>query len=177
MRKKQHILNAAERLFYSNGFHATSTDYICREAKVSTRTLYQHFPSRERLTAAVMTARRQRFADLLSQPDDPAAISQLFSVLEQWMRAEGTLGCFFAKAYGEYAEQDAELAAQALDYRYWQRGYIRACLAHSHRNSPSALADAIWILFEGAIMAGLIDGPQAAVTARLAAEQLMANAP
>ncbi|BAN96495.1 hypothetical protein E05_17290 [Plautia stali symbiont] len=173
MRKKQHILNAAERLFYNNVFHATCTDYICREAKVSTRTLYQHFPSRELLTAAVMTARRQRFADLLSEPDDPAAISQLFSVQEQWMRAEGSLGCFFAKAYGEYAE----LAVQALDYRYWQRGYIRACLAHSHRNSPSALADAILILFEGAITAGLIDGPQAAVNARLAAEQLMANTP
>ena len=165
MDKRQDILNAAERLFYANGFHATSTDVLCREAGVSTRTFYRYFPSRDHLTEAVMDARQQRFfADLLP-PDNPHAIPHLFAVLAHWMQAQGAEGCFFLKVWGEYAQQDARLSAHALDFRYGLRRYLSACIP------VAAARDAVWMLFEGAITAGLIVGPdaahQAAATAAL----------
>ncbi len=173
MNKQQDILQAAERLFYTNGFHATSTDQICSEADVSTRTFYRYFPSRETLTLCVMQERQKRFFAELHAPQHPDAVIKLFSVLEAWIRKNGALGCFFAKAWGEYAQQDILLAAHALDYRYALREYIAACIKHSHHPSDEALANAIWMLFEGAITSALIIGPDAAAQAVRAAALLL----
>ncbi|MCU5772560.1 TetR/AcrR family transcriptional regulator [Erwiniaceae bacterium BAC15a-03b] len=175
MQKKQDIIQAAEQLFYRNGFHATSTDRICSEAGVSTRTLYKYFPSREMLTEAVMTERKNRFFSALYAPQHPQAISQLFTVLEQWMQEQGSSGCFFLKAWGEYAEQDVRLSAQALDYRYQLREYIATCVRHSHGADSVAIADAIWMLSEGAITSALIIGPAAASHAAAAVALLLAG--
>ncbi|WP_342325644.1 TetR/AcrR family transcriptional regulator [Kosakonia sp. BYX6] len=169
MQKRQDIIQAAERLFYSNGFHATSTDHICREAGVSTRTLYRHFPSREQLTEAVLEARQQRFFAELQTPDHPQAINTLFTVLGEWMEEYGAGGCFFLKAWGEYAQENVRLSALALDFRYALRDYIAACV-----NNP-ARADAVWMLFEGAITSALVVGPQSAYRAGDAAVALIAS--
>lgn len=173
MRKRDDILEAAERLFYCNGFHATSTDRICSEAGVSTRTLYRYFPSREHLTGCVMTQRKQRFFAALADPRRPDAVTTLFNVLAEWTQQYGAQGCFFVKAWGEYAEEDIMLAAQALDYRYQLRAYITACVSHLHGTESEALANAIWMLFEGAVSSALITGSAAAVDAGKAAALLL----
>lgn len=175
MKKKQDILQAAERLFYRNGFHATSTDRICSEAGVSTRTLYRYFPSREKLTEAVMTERKNRFYAELHPAGHPEAVSQLFTVLGKWMQDYGSSGCFFLKAWGEYAEQDVWLSALALDYRYEMRKYIAASVGETPGRPTAVIADAVWILFEGAITAALVSGPEAAFRAGEAAALLTTN--
>src|SRR5882724_9371138 len=43
------ILDAAENLFYREGIHATGVERIAKEAQVSKRTLYRHFPSKNDL--------------------------------------------------------------------------------------------------------------------------------
>ena len=167
MQKRHDIIQAAERLFYNNGFHATTTDGICRAAGVSTRTLYRHFPSRELLTEAVMEARQQRFFADLHITSHPQAIEKLFTVLGEWMEHYGAGGCFFLKAWGEYAQENVRLSALALDFRYTLRHYITACVQNA------AQAEAIWMLFEGAITAALVCGPQVAHHAGKAALILM----
>lgn len=169
MDKKRDIIQAAERLFYSNGFHGTSTDRICSEAGVSTRTLYRYFPSREALTEAVMAARQSRFFGGLYAPDHPQAIEQLFTELARWTREYGADGCFFLKAWGEYAQESVRLSALALDFRYTLREYITRCVNNAE------LADAVWMLFEGAITSALVIGPQAAYCASKAAAILIAQ--
>ena len=61
------------------------------------------------------------------------------------------------------------LSALALDFRYQLRAYINDCV------HDAALADAIWMLFEGAITSALIVGAQAAQRAGDAAALLMAR--
>ncbi|NEG57043.1 TetR/AcrR family transcriptional regulator [Pantoea agglomerans] len=175
MKKRNDIIQAAERLFYTHGFHATSTDQLCREACVSTRTLYHHFASREALTAAVLDAREQRFMADLLPPQQPDAIAHLFRVLGEWTAANGARGCFFLKAWGEYAERDSELAAQALAFRATMRAYITHCVTHLRGAEDKSLSDAIWILFEGAITTALITGPAAAQQAAQIVSQLLQN--
>jgi len=168
-------MQAAERLFYTHGFHATSTDQLCREAGVSTRTLYHHFASREALTAAVLEAREQRFMADLLPPQQPEAIAHLFGVLGEWTTVNGARGCFFLKAWGEYAERNSELAAQALAFRATTRAYITQCVTHLCGAENQQLSDAIWILFEGAINTALITGPEAAWQAAQIASQWLQN--
>jgi TetR/AcrR family transcriptional regulator, mexJK operon transcriptional repressor len=52
--KREQILAGARRVFLRDGFAAASTDAIASEAKVSKRTLYVYYPSKEVLFADVM---------------------------------------------------------------------------------------------------------------------------
>jgi len=52
--KRGQILAGARRVFLRDGFAAASTDAIAAEAKVSKRTLYVYYPSKEELFAGVM---------------------------------------------------------------------------------------------------------------------------
>ncbi|WP_275556641.1 TetR/AcrR family transcriptional regulator [Mixta sp. Marseille-Q2659] len=174
MNKKQDIIQAAERLFYLNGFHATSTDNICREAGVSTRTLYRYFPSREALTAAIMNERRERFFSALCPPEEPESISHLFNVMGKWMNDYGIKGCFFLKVWSEYAEKEPMLAEQAMAYRHAMRAYIATCISHSCGRENPPLADAIWTLFEGTLTTALVMGaPEACERGKMVSLQLI----
>lgn len=53
-RKREAILLAAIHEFRSNGFEATSMDKIAATAEVSKRTVYNHFPSKDDLFAAIL---------------------------------------------------------------------------------------------------------------------------
>ena len=52
--KQDQILAGARRIFLRDGFAAASTDAIAAEAKVSKRTLYVYYPSKEELFVGVM---------------------------------------------------------------------------------------------------------------------------
>lgn len=54
---KSKILDAAEKLFATKGFAATSIRTVIREACVNTAAVHYHFGSREGLIAAVLTRR------------------------------------------------------------------------------------------------------------------------
>ncbi len=54
MAKRDQILAGARRVFLRDGFAAAGTDAIAAEAKVSKRTLYIYYPSKEELFAGVM---------------------------------------------------------------------------------------------------------------------------
>lgn len=51
--RKEAIIEAAEKLFYENGFDRVSMDQVAKEAEFTKRTLYQYFPGKEELYFAV----------------------------------------------------------------------------------------------------------------------------
>lgn len=51
---RERILNATVQLFARDGIHATGIAKVTDVAHVSTRTLYQHFPSKEALVSAYL---------------------------------------------------------------------------------------------------------------------------
>jgi len=52
-RKREEIIKAAEELFFSEGFDATSMDNIARSSEFSKRTIYKYFSSKEELYATI----------------------------------------------------------------------------------------------------------------------------
>ncbi|MDE2428387.1 MAG: TetR/AcrR family transcriptional regulator [Burkholderiales bacterium] len=71
-KKREAILQAAIREFRSHGFEATSMDKIAASAEVSKRTVYNHFPSKEELFAAILHQLWEKSAsqgELKYQPD------------------------------------------------------------------------------------------------------------
>lgn len=74
-------LDAAADLFARNGYHGTSIRDLARELGVTVGALYAHFPSKERLLAAVYTegvrSIEQAVDEAIASSDDP------------WQRLEG----------------------------------------------------------------------------------------
>lgn len=54
--KAQQIIDAASKLFLSNGFGSVSMDAIAKQANVSKPTLYSHFQDKEALFSEIMCA-------------------------------------------------------------------------------------------------------------------------
>src|SRR6266516_4360877 len=68
----ERILAAADKLFYAQGIRAVGVDTVAAEAGVSKRTLYHHYPSKDALIAAYLTARFKQLA-----PSDAPAREQI----------------------------------------------------------------------------------------------------
>ena len=116
--KRDLLLETAERLFYVEGFHATGIDRIVQAAGVVRMTLYNHFPSKNALVAAVLERRHARFlaaidAAVEKAPDGKATWA-LVDAHGKWLRTSGQHGCFLMKAAGEFAEHAPEIRDQAL---------------------------------------------------------------
>jgi TetR/AcrR family transcriptional regulator of autoinduction and epiphytic fitness len=72
-RKRDAIVQAAIVEFRANGFEATSVDKVAARAEVSKRTLYNHFPSKDELFAAILHILWESSASQLQRPYRPDA--------------------------------------------------------------------------------------------------------
>src|SRR5437868_4846568 len=57
---REEILQAAYRQFRRKGFFRSGVDEIAEASHVTKRTLYNHFPSKDDLLAAVLVAQHER---------------------------------------------------------------------------------------------------------------------
>ena len=68
--RRQRILEAAERAFVRNGFHATTMQHVADEAGMSAGNLYRYFPSKEAIVEGLceldQAERAQAFAELIA---------------------------------------------------------------------------------------------------------------
>lgn len=70
-RKRAAVIEAAAEEFRSSGFDGTSMDSIAERAGVSKRTVYNHFPSKEDLFAAIVQTLKARCRDMTGYEFDP----------------------------------------------------------------------------------------------------------
>ncbi len=70
-RKRDAIIQAAIVEFRANGFEATSVDKVAARAEVSKRTLYNHFPSKDELFAAILHILWESSASQLARAFEP----------------------------------------------------------------------------------------------------------
>ena len=70
-RKRDAIVQAAIVEFRANGFEATSVDKVAARAEVSKRTLYNHFPSKDELFAAILHILWETSASEMARAYDP----------------------------------------------------------------------------------------------------------
>jgi AcrR family transcriptional regulator len=168
----ERILAAADKLFYTQGIRAVGVDTVAAEAGVSKRTLYNHYPSKDALIAAYLTARFKHIA-----PSDAPAREQilgLFNYLERMFSDGSFRGCPYVNAVTEIGDPKHPAMAIALQYKEQRRLWFRALLERLGVKDPDALATQLQLLAEGALAAALVRGdPALAGAARAAAEVLL----
>jgi AcrR family transcriptional regulator len=152
---RERILRTAAELFARDGIHATGIARLTDVAHVSTRTLYQHFPSKDAIVAAYL----RRFitetpvpavAQLARDDLDPRArLLALF--LEPAARPDGVVrGCLFHNAAVEAAGTMPEVAELVEQHKRAFTHRLAEVAAEAGARDPETLARQLALLFEGA---------------------------
>lgn len=174
---KGRILEAADRLFYSQGIQAVGVDAVAHEAGISKRTLYKHYPSKDELVAAYLARRTGQAITAEGSPVEQ--ILGLFDGLAKWFGHKRFRGCAFVNAVAELSGERAHPAvAVASAHKARRLAHLTELLKELKADEPARLAEQIVVLFEGAVAVSMVRGgdPQVAVSARDAATVLLRNA-
>jgi AcrR family transcriptional regulator len=182
VRKRDHLLAVAQRMFCERGFHAVSVDAILEEAGVARMTLYKNFGSKEDLIVATLKREDRMFRQwLVSAVEAQSNHSEdrvlgLFDALHDRFASDGYYGCAFIRASIEYPAPAHPVHRAAREHKEMIRSYLRGLAAGVEGTDPVTLSEQLYLLFEGAITASQLHGePWPAEYARRAAEKLLAG--
>ncbi|MEP7364024.1 MAG: TetR family transcriptional regulator [Acidobacteriota bacterium] len=182
-KKRDHLVTVAQRMFRSAGFHAVSVDAIIEQADVARMTLYKNFKSKEDLIVAALEQEDRQFRQWLAasvearsaRPED--RIFQTFMALHERFASAGYYGCAFIRASIEFPDPHHPIHRAAKAHKQMIRTYLHGLAADAGAGNPVALAEQLYVLFEGAITASQLHGePWPAANAGQAARSLVAAA-
>jgi AcrR family transcriptional regulator len=159
------ILEAAYKLFRRQGYSRVSMDDIASAAKLTKRTLYHHFKSKDQLLADVLEAQHhlalqafRTFGDSLTGSAE-AIVKAMFRDLAVWADTPKWVGSGFTRLVIELADLPGH-PARLIARRH--KAQLEKCfaelLARSGAERPNELARAVWLLSEGAISLILVHG-------------------
>ncbi|AZZ44692.1 TetR family transcriptional regulator [Pseudomonadaceae bacterium SI-3] len=177
--KRDLLLATAERLFYTEGYHATGIDRILSESGVAKMTLYKHFKSKDELILAVLEARQlpmlERLREARNALPPRKALLSVYDGLNNMIHSPTAFcGCLFINAAAEYLDREHPIHQRAAGYKAQFQHHLRELLEALDAPQPQQLARQLQFLIEGALSMAHIEGPEdQALLAKASAEQLL----
>jgi AcrR family transcriptional regulator len=153
-RSRARILSVAAKLFHRHGIQAVGVEAIAEAADTSKMTLYRHFASKDELIAQYL----RHFTELTdSERPEPVDPAEALLLLRTWLSEMADhlndpdgRGCRFANAAVELPDKSHPARRVIKTYKIaYRRWLIRLCRA-AELNKPAMLADALYLLLEGA---------------------------
>jgi AcrR family transcriptional regulator len=180
-RTREQILDSAYLLFRSRGFTRVSMDQIAAAAKLTKRTLYYHFRSKDALLAAMLEAQHElalaafkTFGERLSGSPE-AIVDGLFKELAAWSDTPRFAGSGFTRLVIELADLRGHPARLiAGRHKAMLEGHLAELLERAGVDQPRERAREVWLLSEGAISLILVHNDRSyAAAAAVAAKRLL----
>jgi len=169
---EQAILTCAYRLFHRHGFNRVSMDEIARAARVTKRTVYYHFRSKDDLIAAALKHQQElavatfRTWTYRTGRKPEAIVASLFRELGSWAKDRNFFGSGFTRAAFELAELPGHPArVVARNHEKTIECLLGDVLASTGLPSARRRARQLYTLLEGAAVMMLVHGDQGYVTA------------
>ncbi len=162
---RNRILDAAYRLFRRQGYSRVTMDEIAESARLTKRTLYHHFESKDQLLTDVLAQQHelalrafQTFGDKLSgSPEE--IIKAMFRDLAVWADRPRWAGSGFTRLVIELADLPGHPARKiARRHKAQLEASFADLLARAGVARSKELARAVWLLSEGAISLILVHG-------------------
>src|ERR1700676_5370054 len=152
---RERLLAASDELFYRDGVHSTGIDAVIAKADVAKGSLYYIFGGKDELVAAYLRGRFDTWQHSVQAAqegaDDPdGKILAIFDALADYVSRPGYRGCPFHNAAAEATGGKAQKQA-TRDYRNWVRQSFRQLAADTGVADSDALADALIVLYDGAL--------------------------
>ncbi len=165
--KREPLLDTAERLFYSDGFHATGIDRIVSEAGIARMTLYNHFDSKEALIEAVLARRYERYLeDLRSAVEGAAPGAAVAAVTERhchWLETVSNRGCIVIRAIAEFEQHHPPIADLGRRLKGDLLAIIRAAAERDGLDDSAEIGERVLVALEGSDTLVPVIGANAAV--------------
>ena len=178
---RDRLLATARRLFTRHGASNVGINDVTAEAGVARMTLYNNFPSKDALTAAVYEEMAAAALQALrgmetSGRSDEEDILAIFDHFDRSGHEADYRGCPFIHASLQAADASGPIYAIVHSYKRSLREHIVDVLDEGRRNRAE-LADQIVLLLDGAVTEAYLKGVADPVTAakRAAATLLRAS--
>lgn len=178
----ERILRVASELFYAQGIRAVGVDAIAEAAQTTKKTLYDRFGSKDRLVAAYLDRRQQRWQAFLRDyverrpPED--RILAVFDAMEEWQERDARRGCSTINAGAEITNPDHPARILLAPQKIWLRDLLAELAAGAGLREPRSLADQLLLVHEGALVGSSVaeldttmDAARAAVHTLIAAHR------
>lgn len=160
---RDRILAAAYGRLYREGFARVSLDAIAADARLTKRTLYYHFASKDDLVAAVLEAQNALALEQIQGwggglGDDPAGfIDGMFDGLARWAATPRWTGSGFTRVAMELADLPGHPArAAAGRHKAAVESWLAGRLAAMRVAEPQRAARQMVLLMEGCLSLMLI---------------------
>lgn len=143
-KNKQKILKIAEafeKYFKQFGFKKTSVDEVAKELKISKKTIYQHFSSKEKIFYYLVSRVAEKYAAKMNKKLDKHQtaegklhdmVSQIFQETRRWLKSGNDAFEFRYKydiaqlAFKEaYNKVIADIIAEGIEQKEFQDGEIK----------------------------------------------------
>lgn len=165
---RERILEAASRLFYQYGYHATGLDRILAEAGVTKGNFYYHFKSKEELALATLDWQFETIASGVAslRAKHTSALDALLAILDffagvitEQKNSGGICGCYFGNFTLELSNENPAVSARLKTvFKHYQQAFrdlleqaAAAGELPAHAD-PEQLAAVTLSLLEGAIL-------------------------
>lgn len=163
---RQRILDAAQRLVIENGYSATSLDRVIAESATSKGSFFHHFASKDDLARALVDryaaadlAQLHEALDATAGIDDPAErvlafVAWFENDAEQNMTPESNCLYISVLTERELVERGTsdQILAAIVAWRDALAALLRAALRSGSAINAEALADHVFVTFEGAFI-------------------------
>ena len=174
------VLAAADRLFYQHGTRAVGVDAVADAAKVTKRTLYYHFPTKEALVAAYLDERDRVTRLAIEATVEEQALPgdrllAMFDHLARWFATPSYHGCPFNNAVAEHPGSEAERIARR--HKAALASWLADQAQIGRARHPAAVGAQLLVLIDGALNGAAVFGTaEPAHAARAVAEIVLASA-
>lgn len=162
---RSRLLSTATGLFYADGIHAVGIDRVIAEAKVTRATLYRHFPSKDDLIVAYLTAADEAIRSGVeaaraanASPGD--VIRAVARSIADDIQRPGFRGCAFLNAAAEYPDPAFPVHQAVLRHRSWFLATMTELFTALDKIDPEPAARHFVMLRDGAMAAGCLTDPK-----------------
>lgn len=178
---RERILAAARELYQRQGINITGIAELCAAARVSKRTLYQHFASKDEVVAAslaAVAADRAYPPNAVLAREDLAPRARLLEVYDTLAAARRPLrGCPFVNAGIELTEPGHPGRRVAAAYKEEFADRLSALARAAGARDAERVGHRLALLYDGAAaQVALYDSPEPAAEAQLQAAALLTTA-
>jgi AcrR family transcriptional regulator len=162
---RQQLVDAAIRRFYRDGFRSVGIDQVLADVGISKTAFYKHFESKEDLMVAALEMQngwlQDTFRTMIRERGGPAAIGQLFAVfdvVEHIIKSDEFQGCIFVNVAMEFPLPHEPAHVLAAKNKRAIEEILYALAVEANAADPSALAQELCLLMEGAYVTRVVTG-------------------
>jgi AcrR family transcriptional regulator len=162
---RQQLVDAAIRRFYRDGFRSVGIDQVLADVGISKTAFYKHFESKEDLMVAALEKQncwlQDTFRTMIRERGGPAAIDQLyaaFDVVEHIIASDDFQGCIFVNVAMEFPLPHEPAHVLAAQNKRAIEEILYGLAVEAHAADPSALAQELCLIMEGAYVTRVVTG-------------------